>query len=363
MSEGVAAKQVTLPVGFGSFLDKNAPSIIKRTKDGKPVGEMVDQKSRPKEWHNRDFKEYAVVVDIPAKGDKCHGNPANMPEGKSYNRKFSCECIASNGFPLTIWSTRDVFATCNVCKKPFVEEEKKTGGTVQVVQSHIELPGEDAVEIKMGKKGYAHFDKFPSKKERDAFIDVLYAANGEEALEAEQGFYLKGNNAYKEGFTHWVAYSGEKPKAKESKSATLPKKKAEPKKPEVKPTPSEAPIEVIVPPVDTPTKKPDTKEKPKARPARKPKAPKSAPVEPKVEAPVETPKKEKPMEPANNVVEFPAAKRDHTNPEHLLAAYKETGSIKGVAEAFGMTSPNVIYWAKKLGVDFKKGVILDAVKS
>lgn len=360
MREGIAAKQVSLPVGFGSFLDKNTPSIIKRAKSGAPIGDMMDQKPRPKEWHNRDFKEYAVVVDIPAKGDKCYGNPANMPEGKSYNRKFTCACIASNDAPLTIWSTREVKAHCIVCDQDFIEQKKETGGTIQVVQSHVEAPGEDAIEKKMRNKGYAHFDKFDNKKKRDAFVEELYTASGKEALEAEQGFYLKGNNAYKEGFTHWVAYNEEKPKAKKD---ALPKKKPAAKKPEVKPVPSEEPVVVAAPPVDTPAKKLDTKEKPKARPAKKPKTPKPVAVEPVVETPVEAPEKEEPMK-TDNVIQLPTNEpKTHTSAEDLLAVYKETGSIKGVAEYFGMTPSNIIYHAKKRGVDFKKGVILDAVKS
>lgn len=346
MAEGVAAHKVKMPVGFGKFLDKNEPAKLKWAKDGTPVGEMVDQIKRPKEWHNRDFKEYAVVVDIPAKGDKCYGNIANMPIGKSYNRKFSCQCLASNNSFLTIWSTRPVHAVCEDCGEPFVEQEK-AGELIPVVLSTVEAPGTDAIELKMKGKGYTHFQKFGSKKEKDAFVESLYATDIHgEGLEVEQGFYLKGNNAYKEGFTHWVAYNGLsevfKKNAKKEKPAA---KKPEPKKV-----------------VELP-KEEEPKEKPKAKKPAAPKKPKKV-IEPKDDVKVEVPKEE-PKKPSK-VVQLPAEgnpERTHTNPEDLLSVYKETGSIKGVAEFFGMTSANILYHAKKLGVDFKKGEIKDAVKS
>jgi hypothetical protein len=369
MKEGVAKREIKLPAGFGSLTNKDEPTIIKRTKSGSPLMEKGEQKPRPKDWHNKDFKEYAVVVGIPAKGDKCYGNIANMPEGKSYNRKFSCKCIASNGAPLTIWSTREIKAVCQICKKPF-QEQKKEGKTVKVTLSHIEQPGEDAVFEAMKTKGFTHFEKFKSKRDKDRFLDELYKGN-DDGLEVEQGAYQKGHNAYQEGFTHWVAYNGEKVELPKEERKNKPAVKSP--KAKKKPTPKKTEL----------TKAPDKPEDKKKTPAKKaaPKKPAAKKPAPKKEKPVEQPKPvEKKEEPKKlkmsnggelTLVETPkedpktptVGGRSHTNPKDLLSLYMQMGSIKKVADYFGMTSAAIIYQAKKHGVDFKKGVIEGEVKS
>lgn len=323
MKEGVQEREITVPAGFGSFLDKQEPKKVRRKQDDSPVSEIGQQKKRPKDWHNRDFKEYAVVVGIPAKGDKCVGNPADMPEAKSYNRKFTCECIASNGHPLTIWSTRTVRAICTVCERPYIEQ-KKAGTTVKVTLSHIEAPGVDMVEAEMKKRGYDHFEKFPNKKEKDAFVEALYTARkNSEGLEVEQGVYQKGHNAYKDGYTHWVAYSGEEVKPE--------KPKAQPK-------------------AVNKMKKADTKEKP--APAKKA-APQVA------AAPKKNPTTQKKA--AGKIVPFKkpkkATKGTAAKARQLLETYKNLGSIKDVADHYKLPVKDIIAMAKEYGVNFKEGVI------
>lgn len=343
MAEGIARKDITLPVGFGHYLDKE-PTVVKRSKDNAPIGEKGEQKKRPKEWHNRDFKEYAVVVGIPAKGDKCYGNPADMPKGQSYNRKYQCKCIASNNSRVTIWSTREIDARCNVCGKPYVEQVKE-GELVPVTMSHIEMPGEDLVAITQKGKGFEHFQNFGSKKEADAFVDALYAGS-DDALEMERGVYQKGHNAYKEGRTHWVSFNGKAELPKEEKKKPAPKK-APTKKAPVKTKKEEPKPE---PEVEQPA--PDVIVEPEPQPEPKPKKPRTKKA-PKKEEPKPEPKKEEELP----KVETPT--EGYKDGATLLALYAELGSIKAVAEHFGLTPPNIIYWAKKLGVDFKKGVMLD----
>lgn len=165
------------------------------------------QKKRPKDWNNKDFKQMAAVVGIPADGDKCYGNPAKMPEPKSYNRKFACGCVASNGHMMTVWSTRMLNATCKVCKRDYVEV-KKGGKVIQVAQSHVEKPGEDAV-FEVHKDEYGYFERFQSKEAKDDFVKN-FDENGKRRMTSHtEGVYQKGHNAYKEGFTHWVAFNVE----------------------------------------------------------------------------------------------------------------------------------------------------------
>jgi hypothetical protein len=179
------------------------------------TGELVfaeaAQKKRPKEWHNADFKLMAKWVNIPAIGAKCYGNYAKMPEPKSYNRKFSCLCVASNMYPMTIYSTRPVDATCNICKSVYIESEKKMfkgAKTIEVAVSHIEKPGQDAVEEAM-KQQYVQFTRFMKKGEKDDFVERLKAGEIEEqpVTELKEGVYQRNHNAYGLGYHYWVAYS------------------------------------------------------------------------------------------------------------------------------------------------------------
>lgn len=154
---------------------------------------------RPAEWHNKAFKELAAILGIPAEGIHCTGNPAHMPEAKSYNRKFACGCIATNGYPLTIWSTREVNATCNVCGKPF-KELKKSGGTIEV-KSAIMAEGEDHVQTEMLQK-YGSFARYKNKGDLTKHVKDLKAAK----VPYKEGIYHKGNSMYYANYLYWVAY-------------------------------------------------------------------------------------------------------------------------------------------------------------
>lgn len=321
---------------------------------GKEVQVSMKQKKFPADRHNKDFKEMAKVVGIPAEGDKCYGNPANMPEPKSYNRKYQCNCIASNGYHVSIWSTRPIHGKCLRCGAQY-HEVAKDGGTIKVKRSHVELPGQNAIAEEMIRKGYTHFEQFKSRKEFLAWLE-----EAEEELkfrESERGVYETHHNAHKEGYTHWIAYT---PVQKAEAPSEEPKKKVD-KKPVKKDTkkktePTKKPEPVVEePPVEEP--------KPK-KPAKKKKELLKV-EEPVVEAPAVEPEKE--QEDMGVVLEFkpkeePKAERDYKNPQDLLDLYKELGSVKAVAEYFGMTSANVIYHAKKGNVNFKKGVIEDGSK-
>jgi hypothetical protein len=156
---------------------------------------------RPSDWHNKDFKEWAEKIGIVANGRNCTGSPAHMPEAKSYNRKFVCGCIATNGYPLTVWSTREIKAVCQVCGKPFMEV-KKSGGTIKVSQSFIEREGEDAVQLTM-RKAYNSFERFADKQELNEKLKAIR----EKDIEYKEGAYQKGCNAYAEGFLYWLAWN------------------------------------------------------------------------------------------------------------------------------------------------------------
>jgi predicted SprT family Zn-dependent metalloprotease len=325
---------------------------IKMVDEKGNIQEMeMEQKRFPAERHNKDFKEMAKVVGIKAEGDKCYGNPANMPEPKSYNRKYQCSCIASNGYRVTVWSTREIHAVCQICGKPY-KEVVKGGGVIEVKKSHVEKQGEDAIQNTMKEEGFKYFERFRSRKELMHFIEE-YPENIEDTGNARTGVYEHNHNAYKEGYTHWLAYNTPA-KIRASEAPKKPVDKKEPPKDTKKKKEPKA-----EPKVENPVKP-----EPKKQKAKKPKAPKVV-EEPKVEEqPAIEPVKE--PEPMSNVVEFkPKDEKkeyDYKNAEDLLALYKELGSVKAVAEHFGMTSANIIYHAKKNGVNFKKGVIEDGSK-
>lgn len=296
--------------------------------EGKVVDVETRQKKRPKDWHNKDFKDYAKVVGIPAEGDKCYGNPAKMPEPESFNRKFNCACVASNGYPVSVWCTRKINATCDTCGKKYIEIPKG-GKVIRVEQSHVELPGQDAVEM-AHKAKYKYFERFESKDLKDEFIEHFNSTEEHPMGEMVEGVYQKNHNKYKEGFTHWVAFNTTEVTPDVVRSKEISKVK-DPK---------------------------TTPKKPKAPKAKTPKAPKAKIIEP------ELPKVEVEVEPApveeapkGKISLLPKKDRSHKNAQDLLELYKEHGSVKAVAEYFGVTSGTIIYQAKQLGVDFKKGVI------
>ena len=175
----------------------------------------VGQK-RPKEWHNTDFKDWAKKVGIPAIGRKGGGNPAIMPEAKSYNRKFVCECVATNGYPLTIWSTREIHATCNTCECEFTEV-KKAGKVIEVRVSDIEVGGKDAVQLRMAET-FTEFERYQVKGELTAKVKELKKLKAK----YQEGIYQRGHRKYSEGFFYWIAWNV--PAPKKSKEPKAPKK-------------------------------------------------------------------------------------------------------------------------------------------
>lgn len=298
------------------------------TEDGEIVYVEATQKKRPKDWHNKDFKEMAAVVGIPANGPKCTGNPADMPEPQSYNRKFRCGCVASNGHPLTIWSTRAIVATCGICGENFVEVGKidKNAKTIGVNASHVELPGQDAVKESMKDK-YKYFERFADKTDKDEFVARLVEhldVNDEEEL--AQGVYQKGHNGYKEGKRYWVAY-------------TADAKVSVPKKIRDKVVTADEPAASQEPPKEKELPKRTTTKKQKAEPEQEKELPKSKEVE-------------KPAEPT---VEPPAPEGyDINKPEDLIRAYKETGSGHKAAKLFGVNQSTFARRATKYGIDFSE---------
>ena len=156
---------------------------------------------RPKDWHNKDFKELSLNVGIVASGRKGYGSPAKMPEPKSYNRKFICKCIASNGYPMTIWSTREVKAMCLVCNSTFTEV-KKAGEIIPVDASDVENAGQDAIENRM-RGEFLNFEKFKEKYSLTDRVKELKRGG----IKYKEGLYQKGHNAYLNGYHYWVAYS------------------------------------------------------------------------------------------------------------------------------------------------------------
>jgi len=169
----------------------------KHSKDGQII--HVGEK-RPKDWHNKDFKDWATNTGIAANGPKCYGSPAKMPEPKSYNRKFVCRCVASNGYPLTIWSTREIKATCQVCNSAFVEL-KKAGDVIPVEASDVEDKGQDAIENRM-RKEFSSFEKFKEKYALTAKVKELKKSG----TGYKEGIYQKGHNACLAGYHYWVAF-------------------------------------------------------------------------------------------------------------------------------------------------------------
>lgn len=169
----------------------------KHDKSGKLIHEG---EKRPKDWHNKDFKDLASKVGILANGRKGYGSPVKMPEPKSYNRKFICGCIASNGYPMTIWSTREVKAVCSICTKPYIEV-KKAGEVIPANASDVEIAGQDAIEDRM-KGEFSSFEKF---KEKYSLTDKIKALK-KKGTKYKEGIYQKGHNAFLQGYHYWVAY-------------------------------------------------------------------------------------------------------------------------------------------------------------
>lgn len=264
---------------------------------------------KPKEWHNKDFKEMAKVVGIPAIGAKCYGNPAKMPEPKSYNRKFTCGCIASNGYPLTVWSTRAIFATCDICGKKLTEVQKK-GKVIPVNTSHVEKEGEDAVELEMKGKGFAKFKKFKTKPEMDSWLEEAEGGAYGTMTELKKGVYQKGHNAYKADYRYWVAYNTD----------------------EIHP--------------DTITSEEAKKEAKKVtKGKKKPEAPKE-PIEKKAEEKVK-------VELEVTLTSEESKEMDYKTKEGMTELYKIHGSTRAIAEAVGVNQSTIVKTAKKLEVDFK----------
>lgn len=185
-----------------------------RDEDGKIVYVEGFQKKRPKEWHNKDFKDMAAICGIPAKGTKCFGSPSNMPVPQSYNRKYMCGCVADNGYPVSIWSTQEIKAICQRClvkgrSGEFVEVSKKDPNARTItIKFGVEIGDQDIVHDTMTAK-YQNFMRFDTKLKKDDFIDRLNLGDIEEhpVVALEQGVYQKNNNAYKKGDRYWIAYS------------------------------------------------------------------------------------------------------------------------------------------------------------
>ena len=213
-----------------------------------------------------------------------------MPEAKSYNRKFACGCIASNGYRMTIWSTREVHAICTVCEQPY-RELKKGGELIEVKQSHVEKPGENAIR-KEKLKQYENFEHFKSRDERDIFLDDLQRKDLV-SLEYEEGIYQKQHNGYIEGFPWWLAYTAVEKDPDPKTSSEEPKKKAKDQAAQ------------IAPAVDPST--------------------------------------------------VPQKERSHENPADLIELYRELGALKAIAEYFGVAPGTITYQKKKHGIDFGKG--------
>jgi hypothetical protein len=157
--------------------------------------------NRPKNWHNALFRNKAEELGIPANGKKCTGNPSKMPEPKSYNKKFRCGCIASNGAPVTIWSTRAINATCNICGLEYTEVSKR-GIVIPITKSFVEEPGQDLIKEK-ALNDYNEFWQFKTPEEAKTFVKENDARFAKMLL----GKYPQGTNGYKAGFTCWVAFT------------------------------------------------------------------------------------------------------------------------------------------------------------
>lgn len=304
------------------------------------------QKKFPKERHNKDFKDMAEKVGIRADGTKCTGNPANMPEPKSYNRKFICGCEASNGYPLTIWSTREVHAECTMCGNMFVEVLKKDpkAETIEIKLSHVEKLNEDAV-YEASKDKYKNFKRFETKNLKEAYIEDLPDELGEHVLtELEQGAYQKNHNAYKWGYRYWVAFNTDEivPDAiltvHDDTHVELPK--------------AEEPDEVEPMP------------EPKKKKERKKITPKPDNV---VKFPVKEPKADVTGDEAMELlypseVEPPDAQNDPqervwnvNNPQDLIDAYKLTGTQRKAAELMGVAQSSFSNHGKKFKIDWAAG--------
>jgi hypothetical protein len=268
-------------------------TILQRDDDGNIGYVEVLQKRRPKEWHNKDFRDMAACVGIPAKGAKCYGNPARMPEAKSYNRKFTCGCVASNGYPVTIWSTRPINATCNICKNRFIEVPKAMtrGKVIEIKMSHVERKGQDAVKDMMLKQ-YEQFECFASREEKDMFVAALEGP-------FETGVYQKFHNAYAQGYRYWVAFSGSHPGAVQ----------------------------------------------------------KGAEDETSVNAASEATQELEQAESETSAAAEPVAVREYSadNPQDIIDLYREEGSTRKVAARLGMAQSTLMGRIKKYQIDFRTG--------
>lgn len=289
------------------------------------------QKKRPKDWHNADFKEMAKVVGILAQGAKCHGNPANMPTAQSYNRKFACGCIASNGYPMTVWSTREVKAVCQVCNRPY-KELLKGGGTIEVTMSHVEKPNTDAVFDAMKDK-FKNFDRFESKRKKDDFLEALELGSEGSLSEMEQGIYQKGHNMYDLGYHYWVAYNV----AEEIHPDDIH---------DVEDYVTEADQELV----DDVIEMALPKKKSKKRASEDGTEKKNGKI---VKFPTPEPEVEEPKgEPEVETVERTYSDK---NPQDIIDLYNELGTTRKVAERLGISQPTVMARKKKFGIDFKAG--------
>jgi predicted SprT family Zn-dependent metalloprotease len=318
------------------------------------VFESELQRRRPKETHNNEFRLYAAIVNIPANGPNCTGNPANMPEPQSYNHKFACGCRATNKYPITIYSTRldvlDMFV-CQKCisegrsgKLVLMDKQRPNAKTIEVKLSHVEKPGQDAIMDEMTGK-FGEFVRFPKKSLKDKFVAELSDRDvpEEHPLVLEQGVYQKGHNAYAWGHRYWVAYT--MPDVPKSASRSSKKKPLAP------PT---APQAETPPLVETPsTKAVITQQEPPA----------TQEVESGRKSRVAAGKAAK----KDNVVQFPAAQPvptavppapvpvDEFDPQAVIDAYAKAGSIRKAGELLGIPYTSLTRKITKYSIDFNAG--------
>jgi hypothetical protein len=292
------------------------------------------QKKRVKEWHNADFKLMAKWVGIPAIGAKCYGNEAKMPDPVSYNKKFVCGCVASNMYPLTIYSTRPINAICQDCLAAnpprsgvFREVEKqlfKSGKTIEVSVSHIEKPGQDAVMDAM-LQSHTHFERFKKKGEKDDFVERLKEGEIEEqpVSDMKEGVYQKNHNMYGVDYRYWIAYS-------------------------TSPTEDKMSPDELRKAVEGVTKMKGGKKKPDPKPTATPAAEDGKKTRGKI---VKFP----------NAGDTPAAppapkEREYSvdNPQDILDLYDELRTTRKVAEKLGIGQSTLSGKAKKMGIDWNE---------
>lgn len=156
---------------------------------------------KPREWHNKDFREQAAKIGIPCEGKHCGTGPANMPKAKSYNRKFICGCVASNGYPMTIWSTREIHAKCTICGQEYTEVKKIRGATIPVTASHINSKRGDIVQKTLALEGFDMFKRFKDKDEFDSFLE------DKKGMQTKSGHYQKQHTLYEKDWRYWIAWN------------------------------------------------------------------------------------------------------------------------------------------------------------